>query len=359
MHWAFREIGQLVEDNPESTVVTGELPGPIQALLDVSLLVTTLGDAFQKDVLERFSQLQLIPYERKFMTGKQFAGLEHLEHRWIWFRALMACIDKKFPEVFPASWRVQYVLYLEFIRRTKIHLKEQLKLLEEKGLTLDDHVKVLLCSLKEVLTFTEDIKKKVGIVDTPRENESQILFESINEAFDDFLDPYVKVERNSLDEMIQSMVMQEEQSAEANEVPGALPDMAIYDSSRKIFEVIKKSLRRCSTFSNGNTLVSLSMEFRICLQQYANSLTYRMPRPIDEKSYMKDNKIVDAQPGHPFTYEVTPDVTKTLCRIIRTGEYCAEVVPQLETQIKQLIRYLLVHEIQFPIKPIIYDLRSK
>ena len=42
-----------------------------------------------------------------------------------------------------------------------------------------------------------------------------------------------------------------------------------FDSCRSMFEYIKSSLDTCAKFSNGQTLVSLSLEFRTCLQQYA------------------------------------------------------------------------------------------
>jgi vacuolar protein sorting-associated protein 53 len=329
-----------MEENPESAVFTGELPAPIQALSNVSLLVTALGENFLKDVLERFSQLQLIPYERKFMPGKEFSGLEHLEQRWKWFRALMDCFDKNLSEVCPSIWRTKYYLYLEFVRRTKIHLKEQLKLLEDKALKLDEHVAELLKAMKSVMTFSGEMKTKLDIPEVAREYEAQILSESMSDAFDDFLEPYVKVERNALDELIQSTLLREEQSpAVADAKDGSRLELAIYESSGKIFEYIKRSVQRCSKFSTGHTLIELSMEFRVCLQQYANSLSRRMPLPCDESRYIKERVIdFEVKEGMPYTYHVTPESAVVVCRVMRTGEYCADTIPQLETLMKQLVR---------------------
>jgi hypothetical protein len=107
-----------------------------------------------------------------------------------------------------------------------------------------------------------------------------------------------------------------------------------------MFDYIKKSLKRCSTFSNGNTLLSLSMEFRICLQQYAESLSFRLPQPLDPIAYREGRIELYAKGKNPHapTYHVPSEITLTLCRIIKTGEYCSEVVPQLEEQMKKLIR---------------------
>lgn len=207
----------MVEDNPESEVITGDPPAHIQALSDVNLVVEALGASCQKDLLERFCQLQLIPYEKKFQAGKKFSDLNNLEQRWKWFRRLMTVTDEKLDDVFPRSWRIKYHLYLEFCRRSKIHLKEQLTALEQKNLGDTEYVEIVLSALKNVLTFAAEVKTQLGLEDIPPADEEQMLSENIGDAFDAFLDPYVKLERSKLDELIQSMLLQEEQPASANE----------------------------------------------------------------------------------------------------------------------------------------------
>ena len=66
-----------------------------------------------------------------------------------------------------------------------------------------------------MLTFAEEIKTQLGLKDMPVSDEEQMLSENIGDAFDSFLDPYVKMERSKLDEIIQSMLLQEEQANEA------------------------------------------------------------------------------------------------------------------------------------------------
>jgi len=155
---------------------------------------------------------QLIPYERKFQVGKQFADLSNLEQRWNWFRKLIKIADEKLSFVFPRSWNLNYHLYLEFCRRTKIHLNQQLTVLEQKNLGQSEHVEALLTALKNVLTFAQEIKTQLGLTDISALDEEQMIAESIGDAFDMFLDPYVKLERSKLDELIQSMLLQEEQA---------------------------------------------------------------------------------------------------------------------------------------------------
>ena len=70
IQWNFREIGQLVptsdvaDENPgTSSNNTVESSIDINTLKQVYLVIDALGIDFRKDLLERFSQLQLIPYE--------------------------------------------------------------------------------------------------------------------------------------------------------------------------------------------------------------------------------------------------------------------------------------------------------
>ena len=70
IQWNFREIGQLVptsdvaDENPGTTSNnTVESSIDINTLKQVYLVIDALGIDFRKDLLERFSQLQLIPYE--------------------------------------------------------------------------------------------------------------------------------------------------------------------------------------------------------------------------------------------------------------------------------------------------------
>ena len=150
--------------------------------------------------------------------GKQYSDLSNLEHRWNWFRKLVKSADDKLSDVFPKFWNLNYHLYLEFCRRTKIHLNKQLIILEQKNLAQTEHIELLLTALKNVLTFAQEIKTQLGLNELSPDNEEQMLAESIGDAFDLFLDPYIKLERSKLDELIQSMLLQEEQSNSVTEV---------------------------------------------------------------------------------------------------------------------------------------------
>ena len=152
-------------------------------------------------------------------------------------------------------------------------------------------------------------------------------------------------ERRNLDELLQSELAQEEAACAAGDSRPQDP----FDSSRKMFEYIKESVGRCSAYSNGQTLSSLGMEFRICLNQYAESLSFRCPTPIPP-----------SKPGGPVQYSVSDVQEITLCRVIKTGEYCADVIPQLESLMRNKIRSSMASEVDFNINiDKFHDLCSK
>ena len=48
---------------------------------------------------------------------KPESALEFVEKRFLWFQYLLAEIQKKYPEVFPPYWNLEYHLTKNFLRR--------------------------------------------------------------------------------------------------------------------------------------------------------------------------------------------------------------------------------------------------
>jgi hypothetical protein len=193
---------------------------------------------------------------------------------------------------------------------------------------LTTHVQTLLKALKSIVTFEAEMKTSFSIYSRGLEDEIKIDFtDSMTEAFDNFLGPYVQLEREELDKLMQKIMNDEDK--------GPLKPGEAFVSARKMFEFIKKSLKRCTGYSTGQTYLALSKEFRICLHNYAESLKFRCPSP----EYTK--------PGKPLVYIVTPEIEEVLCRIVVTGEYCIDTVPQLEAMMKKHIQPSLADEINF------------
>jgi hypothetical protein len=352
IQWSCREIGQLVS----STEAEGPEPVSsidLQTLSQLYLVIDVLGVPFRKDLLERFAQLQLIPYEKLFKFGSKFAGLEYLDRRYAWFKRLLSVADERLSSIFPSNWNLPYHLFVEFSRRTTKHVADVLEHGGKDQLDANAHVAGLLKALKSILVFEAEMKTSFDMQTRNKETESTgtkeevatsgdfIAPTSIAEAFDAYLGPYVQLERQSLEDLMGSLMRDEDISMrEDTNGSGISPTLSKepYGSSHKMFEFIKSSLKRCTAFSTGDTYLSLSKEFRICLQHYAENLRFRCPSPVSAKA------------GKPPQYVISPSGEQLMSRIVTTGEYCINTVPQLEVMMKKHINSSLCDQIDFSVQ---------
>jgi hypothetical protein len=198
------------------------------------------------------------------------------------------------------------------------------------------HVELLLRALKFIHTYETELRAAwiaTAQLDGVEEGAVEYdLKESVGDAFDPFLGPYIMIERQNLEDMMGKLMRDEEAGPAAGAVTKTVDT---FDSSRRLFEYIKASLKRCTMFSSGTALLSLSKEYRMALQQYADSLRHRCPAPT------ASSKGIDP------VYEVSGPQEVVMCRIVNTAEYCGDVVPQLEAMMRQLIKPALVDEVNF------------
>ena len=88
-----------------------------------------------------------------------------------------------------------------------------------------------------------------------------------------------------------------------------------------MFVFIKNSIKRCTALTTGQTFFALTKEFKACMMQYVKMLSVRCESGSKGQS--------GALAGSAHQAEIS------LCYLINTGEYCAEVLPQLEQQVQQ------------------------
>jgi hypothetical protein len=362
IQWAFREIGSLTSseryDHEQSSDEDDAFWNvDISSITQAYLVVEVLGEKFRNDLLERFAQLQLISYDKLFQFGSKYGDLDHLEQRFAWFKHLLHLVDSKLRDLLPSKWQPAYHLFIEFARRTKKHLTVVLTDLERTTIDVHDqeHVAVVLKALKSCVAFEAEIgasfaaKEKFDFGDSSPKSRSFEFPESLKDAFDPFLSGYVYMERAQLEQLMKEILQDEDilcqqhqQIMMATKTPPKLGENGLpaagdpYDSSKKMFEFIKSSLKRCTQFSTGMAYLSLSKEFRVCLHQYAESLKFRCPTPS-----------VAARNGRPPVYNLDRFIEFTLCRIICTSEYCIDTIPALETMMQQRIKSEFTHEVDF------------
>mmetsp|Transcript_19731 Transcript_19731/g.36737 ORF Transcript_19731/g.36737 Transcript_19731/m.36737 type:complete len:838 (-) Transcript_19731:225-2738(-) len=368
VHHAFREIGQLVDTVADSESLSEYLPGNMKSLSDACLVVDALGPMARKDLLDEFVQLQLLPYEKIFSAGQSHYGLDHVERRWAWIKRLVRTIDSKFGSICPKHWRLAQRLCLSFNERTKVHMVAMLtdfgdnsdvtQLLRALQTTLrfeqemrsrfqeeaipvsDDQLSPFSPREKDPSTYSDERSQLEGksgplpssekpLIYLPQEPDVAITNEEtsilgklmepncISKVFEQFLGPYVLLERRNLEEMLYKLRLEEGVTTEGTD--GSSCSGSVYGSSISMFVYIKNSIKRCTALTTGPTFLSLSNEFRTCLQNYAESLRSRCPPAT----------------GQPPVFKMPAGSEVTLSYIINTSEYCSEVVPQLEQMVQQ------------------------
>lgn len=161
-------------------------------------------------------------------------------------------------------------------------------------------------------------------------------------VFDNFMGPYVILERRNLEAMIRSLASQDNAVLAATMAasladPKGKEQIAMhYESAPRMFEAIKGSMKRCIALTTGGPFVSLSMQYRTCIALYANALKARCPEPIQGVK----------GPGQSgLTYKIDAESEMTICRVIATAEYCGEVVPQMENLIKEKVHHWLADKV--------------
>eukprot|EP01034_Spumella_vulgaris_P022006 gene22006-28097_t len=185
-----------------------------------------------------------------------------------------------------------------------------------------EHIEAVLKALKSLVVFETSF-------DIP---SNGVL---ISDAFDPFLGPYVQIERQELDK-IMSTALSEDTMASVGQVGEP------FESINKVFDFIKFSLKRCAGLSKGHTYLSLTNEFRECLFLYSEKLKGRCAGPA-----FRSQVSVKIDHNSPAARQQSKLFESTLCRVIRTAEYCIDTLPALESSVKSRIKPVLVKGVDF------------
>jgi hypothetical protein len=81
--------------------------------------------------------------------------------------------------------------------------------------------------------------------------------------------------------------LRQEEGVTTEGTDGSSCSGSVYGSSISMFVYIKNSIKRCTALTTGPTFLSLSNEFRTCLQNYAESLRNRCPPPTGQPATVK------------------------------------------------------------------------
>jgi vacuolar protein sorting-associated protein 53 len=364
----FEAVGDLNQ-------ITSSLGDESGELADVCLVVDALGNDIKDDIVQKLVDVQLKDYDDLFGMGGEHFKLEDVERRWAWFKRLAKNIDTKLMNVVPEKWSVLRTLCITFCDKTGGHI---LSLLQNSGTEHDRiskstvastgegnessigqsvDVSSLLKALQTTLRFEEEMSKRfesksqssdldtdANIEEkknstrdldsaTPSVPNERPIMGSISKHFDGFLKPYILLERGNLAEMVARITREETEASVAlvsyneqeydptvPEPPAIVNEAGVLHSSTSMFVFVKNSIKRCTALSTGQTFFLLHKEFKTCLLKYADWLAAKLPSPL-------------TQNNGTVSYKLSGPIEE-ICHVVNTCEYCAEVVPTLETMIQ-------------------------
>lgn len=152
-------------------------------------------------------------------------------------------------------------------------------------------------------------------------------------AFDNFMGPYISLEREQLDEQINQAA-----SDLSVDTRGELP---VFVSSTNIFLYIKNSITRCTVLTKGRTFFLLYKAFCDKLRKYAVVLSNKYPTPTSAAA----TAVMSLVPPSTSTsllsstsnYKISPGEEIVICHVINTCEYCSETIEALQDLIADKI----------------------
>ena len=138
-------------------------PNPLDVLQDAHRVVSAMGEEYVVDLMDQVCQIQMIQYDKVGSAGGFLYSLhpDALEKRWMGLRKVIHVAETTMAKICPQQWLFPQRLYLEFATRTKEHLKSLLQAAEvQPDLSENDHVALLMSSLKSVLKIEEEMTAK-------------------------------------------------------------------------------------------------------------------------------------------------------------------------------------------------------
>lgn len=340
------------------------------SLSDACKLIDALGSEAKKEIIIWYSSVQFAAYRNAFQPMGDAAALDKTERRYAWMKKLLRQYDEDHSNIFPSSWLVDERICIDFVEITAKHMSD---ILEQSKESLD--VTIFMHVLQKTVEFEKELAQrfstsgdrseaslKAPAVDegaesqpedaasdpsvqaikerykkmraqqqkqeerfTPvkptRKPESNALpvlshrkWTDISQAFEPYMDVYVRMEDKNIKEFLQK-IMQEETWTVVD-----AGNVKILVSSSNIFLYIKRILKRCSSYTRGRKMVDLYSVFKRALLSYSQELDNRIPQLLQGVSQ-----------------RLSETEEKVVCYIINTAEYCYETSQQLSESVKRLV----------------------
>lgn len=341
----------------------------MQQLADACLVVDAFEPSVREELIRNVCNKELTAYQQIF-EGTEVAKLDKAERRYAWIKRQLRA-NEEIWQLFPHSWRVPYLLCIQFCKVTRSQLSDILDGMKEKP-----DVGTLLQALQRTLEFEEELAERFGGapalgkdgesdteeledgLESDKKNAAEIRkkyekqraaqagteternrgSETANElpaagfgfnfrgiissCFEPHLIIYVELEEKTLMENLEKLVQEETWEAEEGSQTNIL------SSSTQVFLMIKRSLKRCSALTKNQTLFNLFKVFQRILRAYAGKLSAKLPKGM--------TGIVATATGTDQIKTSDKD-ERVICYIVNTAEYCHETAEQLAENISKII----------------------
>eukprot|EP00898_Chlorokybus_atmophyticus_P008215 jgi/Chlat1/8395/Chrsp80S07907 len=347
-------------------------------------VVDSLEPSVREELVSSICGKELLPYQQIFQGTGDVTKLDKAERRYSWIKRQLATIEETWSSIFPANWRMQQLLCMEFCKITRAQMMESLD--AQKG-NID--VAALLQALQRTLDFEAELAQRFGSKDTvktvtPTESEDEADVDdepnqrvdakavrskyaqlknppkqdeqltpneledrkqsalaaaaarfnfrgTISSAFEPYMQVYVDLEEKTLIETLEKLIAEESWS------PDDATHSKILTSSTQVFLNIKRSLKRCSALTTGQTLFNLFKVFQKVLRAYAAKLNGKLPKTA--------GPLVASSAGTTdWHVKLDSREERTLCFIINTGEYCSETAEQLRQSVAKVINASFIEQ---------------
>jgi hypothetical protein len=409
-------------------------------------VVEQLGEDAVRDLMTEIVQAQMAPYEQAGRPGGSLYNLtkETVEARWSMARQLVADTEFRMGTITLKKWLLPHRMYISFAQRTAVHFRGLLQLEKEQseahnaelaasmslagekhGVSVDvvnatlevevqEHVSLLVKVLRSSLAFEaemtahfEEEMMQVGGNTSDVEEVLGKLSEGniISDVMDEFMDPYVKIERKNLEDTVKTLIAQDlppayyrkidkdrdedekegaaSSSSNKSKVPGGLSKLmrrsstdktgadaeahhpaspqaveyGSYPSAGKMFELIKGSMKRILALTKGRPFYLLTIEYKSIIKIYADALkgfcpmeressllSLPIPNPIGAITNIANVGNASAAKNRP---KITVEQESILCRVLNTADYCAGVVPRLQETLRNDMSYKYLSLVEF------------
>jgi hypothetical protein len=327
--------------------------------------IDALGEQAVNDVRQWFCSFMLESYKEAFKIAEEneSSKFENTDRRFAWLKRTLKDYSNRFESIFPDEWNLKPMLAYEFCKITKLHL-DQILSNEHSSIDITVMIKVLQNTLKfehylhirfldknkesfneQVYMEDGNIEFDVGDADQIREKynkkgagkgfdfDKDVVDQSkkkaraaaktkisahiyrfkgcISECFEPYLQGYSETEENKITEALDEACRKDD--IEEGEYP-------FFSSSLLMFAEIKKSISRCTSFSNTKTFLDLHTSFKNVFRHYAKQIKRKV-----------------SSIGSDVKHALSEDEELCISYIINTCEYCNGILPALDDHIKKVI----------------------